>query len=327
MSPFNFGWVPLIQQELRRYFATAEQGALADTALQPLPTLRRFGGVSTADFSSTGSFAFSANDGTLHYRNFTLNAGHTMTVDKFARIVCSGNVTIAGNIVVTPLAPGGKGNPYFDISGASAFFGGYAEGQGLGQARNTYSWQAQPYGSGGMGGYGRSFTSAGGLIRAGGAGGGGLIIEAGGTITITGSASANGGSASNASISSGNGIVAGAGGGSGGLILLGAAVGVVVSGTLSVTGGNGGNGANTGISGVAQGGEPGGGGRVVLMAPSINTTGSTINLAAGTAGAAAGTGAVALGGAAGGSFGGAGGGYGLAATVGLLRTITIRPVE
>lgn len=323
---FNFGWIPLIQQELRRFFASAEQGALADTALQPSPTLRRLGGVSTTDFSSTGSFALSANDGVLHYRNFTLNVGHTMTVDKFVRIVCSGNVTIAGNIVVTPLAPGGKGSPYFDLAPGS-FFGGYNEGQGLGQARNTYSWQAQPWGSGGMSGYGRSFTASSALIRPGAAGGGGLMIEAGGTITISGTASANGGNAANAALPSGNGIIAGAGGGSGGLLLFSAAVAIIVSGTLSVIGGNGGNAANTGIVGTAAGGEAGGGGRVVLMAPSINTTGATINLAPGTAGTSAGSGSTALGAAAGGSFGGPGGGYGLSAGVGLLRTITIRPVE
>jgi microcystin-dependent protein len=35
MSTFNFGWIPQIQQELRRYFASTAQGALADSALQP----------------------------------------------------------------------------------------------------------------------------------------------------------------------------------------------------------------------------------------------------------------------------------------------------
>lgn len=32
---FNFAWIPFIVQELRRYFATITQGALADSALQP----------------------------------------------------------------------------------------------------------------------------------------------------------------------------------------------------------------------------------------------------------------------------------------------------
>lgn len=32
---FNLGWIPLIQQELRRYFASTAQGALADSSLQP----------------------------------------------------------------------------------------------------------------------------------------------------------------------------------------------------------------------------------------------------------------------------------------------------
>ena len=32
---FNFGWVPLIQQSLRRFFATAAQGTKADSAIQP----------------------------------------------------------------------------------------------------------------------------------------------------------------------------------------------------------------------------------------------------------------------------------------------------
>jgi hypothetical protein len=32
---FNNGWIPLIEQQLRRYFATATQGLKADTSLQP----------------------------------------------------------------------------------------------------------------------------------------------------------------------------------------------------------------------------------------------------------------------------------------------------
>lgn len=35
MNQFNFGWIPLIQQELRKFFASKAQGSLADTALQP----------------------------------------------------------------------------------------------------------------------------------------------------------------------------------------------------------------------------------------------------------------------------------------------------
>ena len=35
MSQFNLGWVPLIQQELRKFFASKGQGDKADTALQP----------------------------------------------------------------------------------------------------------------------------------------------------------------------------------------------------------------------------------------------------------------------------------------------------
>lgn len=325
MTTFNFGWVPLIQQELRRFFATAEQGALADSALQPSPTIRRLGGVATNDFSSTGSFTLSANDSPLYYRNFTLNPGHTMTVDKFARIFCSGNVVIAGNVVVSPLAPGGKGLPYFDLT--PGFASGYFEGYGPGQLRNTYSWQVAPHGSGGMGGYARALSANNALIRPGGFGGGGLIIDAGGTIIISGSAAANGQSASNAAIPAGNGIVAGAGGGSGGLLAFNSAVSITCSGTLSVIGGNGGNAANVGVTGIANGGESGGGGRVVLAAPAVNTTGATINLAAGVVGSPAGSGGVALGGGAGGSFGGPGGGYGLAAGVGHLRVMSVNPME
>lgn len=35
MSQFNLGWIPLIQQELRKFFASKGQGDKADTALQP----------------------------------------------------------------------------------------------------------------------------------------------------------------------------------------------------------------------------------------------------------------------------------------------------
>lgn len=35
MNQFNLGWIPLIQQELRKFFASKGQGDKADTALQP----------------------------------------------------------------------------------------------------------------------------------------------------------------------------------------------------------------------------------------------------------------------------------------------------
>jgi hypothetical protein len=444
---FNFGWIPLIQQELRRFFASKAQGALADSALQSgnigssvqaydadlaaiaalvsigtlertgagafetftttaygktllsaanasaartalslsigsnvqawdtdldavaglsstgfvdrtgagaftvinqIPTarvadgaitaaklnsavinrFRQVGGISVADFSSTGNLTLTGDSSDLYYRNFTLNTGHTMTVDKFVKIHCSGDVVINGTIVVTQICPGGVGEPYFDLP--TTFFGGYISGVGLGQARNTYSWQAQPYGSGGTSGYGRSMTVGNAAtIRGGAAGGGGFIIEAAGTITVAAGASitAAGANALASAISSGNGIIAGAGGGSGGFIGLFAGVAIVVAGTLSVVGGNGGNAVNVGISGIASGGGAGGGGRVFLAAPSINTTGSTITLTAGTAGTNAGSGSITLGPAPGGSFGGAGGGFGLSAAVGHLRTLVSSPVE
>lgn len=55
---FNFGWIPVIQQELRRYFASFTQGERADSALQPAAignTVQAFDADLTAIAALTGT--------------------------------------------------------------------------------------------------------------------------------------------------------------------------------------------------------------------------------------------------------------------------------
>lgn len=255
-----------------------------------------------------GDYTLSATEtfdkGYYYFRNFTINPGATLTISKFAKIFCSGNVTINGAINITYLASGGA---IFATSVIGASGGLSGSGPGAGSGSNAlggeaYNYAAATYGSGGAGGYSNFSSNSGGTLAGGGRGGGGLWIEAGGAITVGATISARGENGGTGVLTTGTGDLSGGGGGSGGLILLSSLKSVVVSPgtTLDVRGGNGGNAA----AGNAKGGYGGGGGQVVLISPSINATGATISNSGGTAGSNTGTGA--LGGGNGGGFGGAG---------------------
>lgn len=435
---FNFGDIPLILQELRRYFASKAQGTLADSALQPgaigstvqaydadlaavaaitttggikrtgantwttfpltnageavtgaadaaaqrtalgltigsnvqawdadldaiaaisttgpiertgagtwavSDRVRLFGGNArgtNTDFSTTGNVTLS--EGTYFYRNLTINAGHTVTVNKFARIHCTGTVTINGKITVTTAAPGGVGlfyvnSPIGALGGEPGFgIGGQrpaAAGSAYGLAGTSYPPSAQLFGSGGTAGYingtGQNDLRAG----YGGDGGGGLIIEAAGAIALTQNESnpciaADGGNGTNGAVTGttgSTGAATGGGGGSGGLVSLSSLATITLdqngyTGTaiITVRGGNGGTGARTAeASWPLSGGGGGGGGWIFLTAPTINYQGgATISANGGTGGSGSGPGG-SPGGGFGAGYGGNGGTNGGGATAG-----------
>lgn len=269
-----------------------------------------FGGTGEqGDYTLSGSATFS--DGDYYFRNFTINAGATLTISRAARLFISGFCTIAGSVVVTTATAGGAGGyvPGNTIAPIGRNTGG-GIGGGSGNAGRTYNFVASSVGSGGGSGmvYPTTASNDVGAPSFGGDGGGGLLIESAGPLLVSGSITARGGNASlNNDIVSGNPTMAGGGGGSGGLISLKSLVSVTVTpaATLDVRGGNGSDGVGT-AGGVACGGCGGGGGQVLLVAPLANSTGATILLTGGAGGVNR-PGMPNLGGGAGGSFGGSGG--------------------
>jgi hypothetical protein len=220
-----------------------------------------------------------------------------------AYILSSGNVTIAGTISVNGAngnniypgisGPGGfegglggsssgmaGGNglgPGGGNAGATGTTAGAGGGGGFGAAGNNGAGGAggsggAAYGNnsivplvGGSGGGGGNFAMSGVGGGGGGGGGGAIIIASSGTINVTGTITANGGSAP-----TGYGIgspYAGGGGGSGGGIRLIANT-ISVNGTMSATGGSGSS------YGYYLGGS-GGVGRIRLEANTITGTGTT----------------------------------------------------
>lgn len=366
---FNFADLPIFVQELRRYFATRAQGTLADTALQPgaigstvqaydadltaiaaltgtgpiertgagtwslSDRVRLFGGTGgnggTTDFNPSGNVTL--DQGVYFYRNFTLTT-HTVTIDRFAYIYCSGNFLIdQGQIFVNPAAPGGT--PLEMDGSTTTKGGGIGFGAGsrranasdavFGTAGWAYPYSIQPFGSGGDSGYGKNISTGVYIPGSGGPGGGGLIIEVAGTITIIPAATpantrpaivADGGNGTNGTVSSGTASASGGGAGSGGLVKLSSLVSITFNAgpnpnlCIATRGGQGGNGATTGSgSEGAGGGGGGGGGWIVLTAPIVDSAGGGVSVAAGNRGDWAGTFGASPGGGFGGGFGGNGG--------------------
>jgi hypothetical protein len=282
--------------------------------------------------------------GLRRFRNITIGSGAIVNVSPgYLKLQASGTVTIAGTINLSPLIAGGQ-----SFSGvvmpqmqhqANA-------GQGLGGAaghnsgpKPAYSFSAEETGSGGASGFLWNFglSNAGVNLTSstGGAGGGTLVIEAAGAISVTGTINCNGGNGTAPTISiadSGGGstYLTGGGGGSGGLIWLQSQIGITCSAasTLSVRGGNGGNGGGANLgAGPSQGGGGGGGGWLVFSSPLNQTTGSTLTVTGGTAGTnQAGGAGVGVGGSNGGSYAGQGGGGGSAGSVGQVVPLNFLPI-
>lgn len=268
-------------------------------------TIKLFGGG-----GDEGAFSLTSGSATLdqseyYFSGFNLGSAATLTVDKVCHIRVSGDVTISGTISVLSAYPGGGFLAAISNGAQLGFFNGVGAGTPSGAiAGVTYSYLTQPCGSGGQSGFisAPAASGSGSCATYGGPGGGGLIIEVGGNITIASSGSilARGGNAPPATPGLAA-AVSGGGGGSGGLILLKAAGSITCQpgSTLDVRGGNGATGSGTG-----DGGGGGGGGRVALVAPVIATSGANILLAGGAKGApGSGT---AFSGGFGGSFGGVG---------------------
>jgi len=194
------------------------------------------------------------------------------STSNFMTMKATGNVTIAGTILLdgagyagpTTTYTNGSGDGYGSLGVASTYGGGGGSyggaggtgGNGLGGGVYT----GDDSGSSGGSGSGASSSYS--------AGGGGLRINSGGDVLITGSISANG--------AVGYAGTTASGGGSGGGIHI-QSTDITVSGILSVNGGGGGNGT--------YGGGGGGGGRVTLEHMGLlNTSGSTITVAGGVKG-------------------------------------------
>lgn len=257
-------------------------------------SIKTFGGASNTDYTApAGSTTFAA--GVYYFRNFTVPVGATINVSQYTEIKCSGTVVVAGTINCTNLANGAYA-PGTGITNSSMAIS--IPGSGIGGNGNSYSYVLQPFGSGGSSGYAWTTQTASQYVvpGQGGHGGGSLSIEAAGSITISGTITANGtkgvqGSTQGITFVNGqptytpgsgssNANCSGGGGGSGGFIGLASLVSVTLtaSSTLEVIGGEGGdaftfpanNGANPAI-----GGYGGSGGFILLMAPITNTNGIT----------------------------------------------------
>lgn len=302
-------------------------------------SLRNFGGRGDSGaFLAAGGEVLA--DGEYYFTDFTVPIGRTITVDKLARIYCTGNAVVAGTVNVTPAAAGG-GQILSSSKGDSTGSPGYGLGGGNNEpVLGTYNHLMSPIGSGGGGGnFIRDFDDTSGILSApGGAGGGCFWIEAAGSITLTGTINANGADGGNGVAQGVAGSIyccGGGGGGSGGLVLLKALGAIIASGIINVQGGKGGNGIPSNGLRAAETGSGGGGGRIVMFSPAINTTGSTLNRAGGLGGLNGAGNLVATWvgyGAVGGSYGGKGGdnsapgGNGSPGEIGVLVTRAFTPV-
>lgn len=223
------------------------------------------------------------SNGTLNYTTINIPTGVTVTFrnnssNSPAYMLATGDVTIAGTINAgqtaqdnTKAGPGGFNGGYGSLSGSlggnglgpggATALSYYGAGGGFGSAgvSNGSSIGGPAYGNaqllpliGGSGGSGVSCVGCTGAYSSGGGGGGALLIASPGTITVTGSITANGGNGGSAS-----GI---AGGGSGGAIKLMANT-ITGDGAITAIGGNG-------VGGAA--------GRIRLEANSITRSAATI---------------------------------------------------
>jgi len=317
----------------------AISGAIIDLRpryqILPVPqALKIFGGLGGEGALVVPTGFTASLSGEHWYTSITVQVGGTLTINGSASFYCSGNVQIDGIVIVSAFTKGGQG--YFGGLKAQDYPNTAGSGIGGGNSVNqsaspAYDYFASPLGSGGAGGW-VSITAvnpAGATIVTprGGNGGGCLIIEAAGTINITGTVRADGENGQGNVAVVQNPIVSytaqisGGGGGSGGLLFFKSLKSITASAAaiLSVAGGIGGNGFPSPTTQFSAGG--GGGGYLALYSPNNNTTGATLNLSGGASPYATGFGSVA-----GGSFGGIGGAAGQAGGPGILVLRSIVPV-
>lgn len=231
------------------------------------------------------------SQGEYHFSNFRIDPGHTVTIDKSAKIYVSNNVLIYGNVDVTVASAGGGTIASNTLAGLNmGLFSGNGQGAGGTTFNTRYNWNVSPVGSGGSSGIITAFGgSTGGItgVASGGAGGGGVTFEVGGRFSLYGRIRANGRFGANGSPGAGS-IASGGGGGSGGTIVIKAGESITLnnSGRLEALGASGGHGRKgAGVNTVVSGGGGGGGGQAVLISPDVSILpGSSVALQGGLGG-------------------------------------------
>jgi len=275
--------------------------------------------------------------GENYFDNFVVDSGADVLIEGGAILYCSGYVDISGIVVVTPLVNGGSQFKGTILTQADVWSN---PGNGLGGANGHNDTSAVPYhytlslaGSGGASSYIKTRLQGGWVTTdfaeniyveggAGGMGGGYFVVECGGTVSLSGTISAPGGSATAPSLPTGVNatynrvLISGAGGGSGGLIFIKSRVSITTtpSVVLGVPGGDGNTGwvtSNISATNGTEGGGGGSGGYVVLASPNNNLIGwnsnINLNLNGGDAGSTFGSQSNTLSGANGGSYASPGG--------------------
>ncbi len=275
-----------------------EQGVQGPTGIQGVQgedgQLRIYGDGSAGVRAFAANTAF--NDSNPQYADFSIDVGVTLTVPSGTVIRCTGTFVNEGTISVLP---GLRNGAKFAENGAAATTLGSVGGQSLG----------------GVGGTALAGAVAKGLLRLGllsagagfsnntesdGVGGGNVTILCNGAVSNEGTIIADGDDSTTPYF----------GGGGGGYVVLASATAVSNSGSIVARGGDGGAFlADDGTYGYGPGGG-GGGGVIHLIAPSIQSSGTT-TVTGGAGGAAGGAGAITAivyyGGGGGGGAGGNGG--------------------
>jgi hypothetical protein len=230
----------------------------------------------------------SLDDGTYFVKNFTVNAGVTLTTNGQAIvIICTGTATINGTVDLDGKGGAGAGSIAGAQGGAST--GGTGIGVGAGQPNfggSSYSSAVSIVGSGGAGSSAVLDATSAVVTGAGGYGGGGFVVRAAGNVTLSATGIINAKGTNGSPGNSGAGpvwSVSGAGGGSGGVVILRSDQNVSNLGTINVSGGAGSQ-AFSSTGSEISGGGGGGGGIVILQANGTVTNTGTVTLTGGVAG-------------------------------------------
>lgn len=223
----------------------------------------QFGNASDGDFNSAGNVVFNVPSGlddtdniVKQYNNFTLNAGHTLTIDnrnKGLIIICQGDCTINGTIDQSGKAPliekvsaDNISKALLNVDSTSKklsinALGNFPSGGAGGLNNGGGDGMSNPLFGGGKGGKGRGGYD-------GGLGGGIVILIVRKNLTITGIINCTGKPGTNMNQ---YGETPGSGGGGGVIMLIHKGI-YTLTGTLNINGGAGGvnNQGGTGYPGV-----------------------------------------------------------------------------
>lgn len=207
----------------------------------------------------------------FQFSSITVAAGVTLTVPSGTKLFCSGNVSIAGTVIVTGSEKIIGTVTTGSISGVARTFAGSGDNISYGiQTTSVMSLINIPV-------YGGAGGASGGVgsLSYGGEGGGSFGIYAKGTVSISGAGliAANGGNAvTNAGTAT---STNGSGGGAGGIVVILSKAGITNSGNIRANGGAGSD-ATLG-TGPRPGGGGGGGGVALLIAASVSQGNVQVN--------------------------------------------------